>query len=297
MLSNLDGSIPEPADNLSPVQQEGHRHGEKAVGPPKPRWRYPPGILNEILADGRGLRSKGELNVSSLLFGRALTAFRLDNKRERAIDAACGLAENLRIQGRYDLAIPLHIKIARGSHEDGNTARWLWAVSGLAQMARLRGNLAESLDLFELCAHRADAAGELVELGYALRGTIETLGARGRHGSEERLLATAESLFSHEGHHVGLLYLAKTRGDLLLHTGENVGACEIYATAIASMGVLGDVRALAYVEAAYATALATIPDSAEAARHHFLIAFRSFRKSGVEYGIGICQAGLRRLKE
>jgi tetratricopeptide (TPR) repeat protein len=296
MTWNLDRSISDATESLSAAGAGGSRRSERAAGRRETRWHYPPGTLGEMLEDARGLRSRGELNLSSRLFGEALTAFRLDSQRERAIDAACGLAENLRIQGRYDLAIPLHTQLARSSHKDGNSARWLWAVTGLAQIAKLQGNLEEALDLFALCAHRAHVAGELVELGYALRGTIETLCAAGRHGGEERLLATAESLFSYEGHRVGLAYLAKTRGDLLLHSGEAVGACEAYATAIATMRALGDARALAYVKAAYAAALATLPDSTEAARHHFLIALRSFRQSDVRYGIGICQAGLHRLQ-
>lgn len=204
-----------------------------------------------------------------------------------------GIAETLRIQGRYGVSYRGHQKALDIFKELEDPRGVIWAYEGMAQMWLNAGNLRRAHEFFSFCAALAPKIADLRGLGFALRGLAEACGRGGlqRHAMDH--LRMAVDIFGEIQYYTGLAYTFKSKGDIALRRRDTWTAGLCYAEAEEIFVRTEDPRGLAYCAIGKGDVRSAIGDPA-GARSLYHDAMAAFQEKGVIFGYRVARRRFER---
>ncbi|MBB5155085.1 tetratricopeptide repeat protein [Saccharopolyspora phatthalungensis] len=129
--------------------------------------------------------------------------------------AVAGIAETLRIRGDHEEARGLHEQLLAEARKRGECRHLVWALEGLAQLDRNAGDLDSAWRRFKEAAGIAEEGGDERGLAWALRGLADVRSLRGEHDEALWLLSRAEQICRRMDLTSALAYNRKMRGNVL----------------------------------------------------------------------------------
>ena len=156
--------------------------------------------------------------------------------------AVAGIAETLRIRGDHEQAYRLHEEILSEARGRSESRHIVWALEGLAQLDRNSGDLDLARRRFEEAVGIADSCDDHRGCAWGLRGLADVSSLRGDPEEALRLLSRAEETCRRMDLSSALAYNRKMRGNVLFRAGWHSEAADTYRDAYEKFRAIGEPR-------------------------------------------------------